>query len=153
MNNKEVLTKYAETIDRIKENLGKIQNPSKDYQALFDEYCQNPKNRRLGSFLKEGEDEFEQTGSIDEEKWQARLDKWDAARNRKPSGKAQKQAAPVATYQELKNKRQQLEKELQRVKEQLKKAKFNEFDNAVKTLLSDAVTKDELISRINDLAK
>lgn len=151
MNNKEVLTKYAETIDRIKENLGKIQNPSKDYQALFDEYCQNPKNRRLGSFLKEGEDEFEQMGTIDEEKWQARLDKWDT--KRKSSGKAKKQAAPVATYEELKNKRQKLEKELQQIAEQIEQHKFDKFDKAVKTLLSDAVTKDELITRINELAK
>lgn len=153
MNYNEVLTKYADTINRIKENLGRIENPDRDYQALFAEYCQNPKNRQLGKLLQEGEEEFEQTGTIDEEVWQARLDKWDAARKRKPSGKAKKQVAPVASYQDLKNKRQQLEKELQQVDEQLQKAKFNEFDNAVKTLLRDNVTKDELINRINDLAK
>ena len=59
----------------------------------------------------------------------------------------------MASYQDLKTKRQQLEKELQQVDEQLQKAKFNEFDNAVKTLLRDGVTKDELINRINDLAE
>lgn len=153
MNYNEVLTKYADTITRIKENLGKIENPDRDYQALFVEYCQNPKNRQLGKVLQDSDDEFELTGSIDEDVWQARLDKWDAARKRKPSGKAKKQVAPVASYQDLKTKRQQLEKELQQVDEQLQKAKFNEFDNAVKTLLRDGVTKDELINRINDLAE
>ena len=153
MNYNEVLKTYADTIDRIKENLGKIENPDRDYQALFAEYCQNPKNRQLGKLLQEGEEEFEQTGTIDKEVWQARLDKWDAARKRKPSGKPKKQVAPVASYQDLKNKRQQLEKELQQIDEQIKIAKFNEFVNAVKTLLRDNVTKDELINRINELAK
>lgn len=152
MNNNEVLTKYAETITRIKDNLGKIQNPSKDYQSLFDEYCQNPKNRRLGSFLKEGENEFEQTGTIDEEKWQARLDKWDANRKRKPSGKAKNQFASLGIM-ELIDKRQKLEKELQQVNEEFERRKFDDFTNAVKTLLSDGETKDELITRINELAK
>ena len=67
MNYNEVLTKYADTITRIKENLGKIENPDRDYQALFVEYCQNPKNRQLGKVLQDSDDEFELTGSIDED--------------------------------------------------------------------------------------
>ena len=148
MNYNEVLTNYADTINRIKEELGKTKDPFCDYVALFDEYCQNPKNRQLGKMLQEAE---QKKTSITE--WQARLDNWARNRKRKPSEKAKKQVAPVASYQDLKNKRQQLEKELQQVEEQIKIAKFNEFDNAVKTLLRDRVTKDELINRINDLAE
>lgn len=147
MNYNEVLTKYADTINRIKEELGKTKDPFCDYVALFDEYCQNPKNRQLGKMLQEAE---QKKTSITE--WQARLDKWDAARKRKPSEKAKKQFASLDIL-DLIAKRQQLKEELQQVNEELEQRKFDDFTNAVKFLLSDRVTKDELINRINELAK
>lgn len=147
MNYNQVLTKYADTINRIKEELGKTKDPFCDYVALFDEYCQNPKNRQLGKMLQEAE---QKNTSITE--WQARLDKWDAARKRKPSEKAKKQFASLGIL-DLIAKRQQLKEELQQVNEELEQRKFDDFTNAVKFLLSDRVTKDELINRINDLAE
>ena len=137
---KEILESNADTINRINGLL------DEQHQTLFSEYCR--KYRRIGKVL-------ESINNTDDSAVKAelteRLNKW--SKRAKNEGRVKKQAAPVATYQELKNKRQQLEKELQRVDEQIQKAKFNEFDNAVKTLLSDAVTKDELITRINELAK
>lgn len=147
MNYNEVLTKYADTINRIKEELGKTKDPFCDYVALFDEYCQNPKNRQLGKMLQEAEQK--KTSITD---WKARLDNWARNRKRKPSEKAKKQFASLGIL-DLIAKRQQLKEELQQVNEELEQRKFDDFTNAVKILLSDRVTKDELINRINDLAK
>ena len=137
----EILKKYADTINRINGLL------DEQHQTLLGEYCR--KYRGIGKVL-----ESIKTNTDDaavKAELTKRLDKWQ--KRAKNEGKAKKQVAPVASYQDLKNKRQQLEKELQQVDEQLQKAKFNEFDNAVKTLLRDGVTKDELINRINDLAE
>ena len=147
MNYNEVLTKYADTINRIKEELGKTKDPFCDYVALFDEYCQNPKNRQLGKMLQEAEQK--KTSITD---WKARLDNWARNRKRKPSEKAKKQFASLGIL-DLIAKRQQLKEELQQVNEEFEQRKFDDFTNAVKFLLSDRVTKDELINRINDLAK
>ncbi len=138
---KVILKSNEDTINRINGLL------DEQHQTLFSEYCR--KYRGIGKVLESiraNTDDAAVKAELTE-----RLDKWQ--KRAKKEGKAKKQVAPVASYQELKNKRQQLEKELQQVDEQLQKAKFNEFDNAVKILLSDGVTKDELISRINELAK
>ena len=148
MNNEEVLTKYADTINRIKEELGKTKDPFCDYVALFDEYCQNPKNRQLGKMLQQ-EAEQKKT-SITE--WQARLENWTRNRKRKPSGKAKNQFASLGIL-ELIDKRQKLKEELQQVNEEFERRKFDDFTNAVKILLRDNVTKEELINRINDFAE
>lgn len=137
----ETLKKYADTINRINGLL------DDQHQALFNEYYKN--NRRVAKVLediKANTDDAAVKADLTK-----KLDSWE--KRSKREGKAKKQVTPILTYQELKTKRQQLEKELQQVDEQLQKAKFNEFDNAVKTLLRDNVTKDELISRINELAK
>ena len=147
MNYNEVLTNYADTINRIKEELGKTKDPFCDYVALFDEYCQNPKNRQLGKMLQEAE---QRKTSITD--WKARLDNWARNRKRKPSGKAKKQFASLDIL-DLITKQQQLKEELQQVNEELEQRKFDDFTNAVKTLLRDGVTKNELINRINDLAE
>lgn len=138
---KVILKSNEDTINRINGLL------DDQHKTLFSEYCR--KYRGIGKVLESiraNTDDAAVKAELTE-----RLDKWQ--KRAKKEGKAKKQVAPVASYQDLKNKRQQLEKELQQVDEQLQKAKFNEFDNAVKTLLRDNVTKDELINRINDLAK
>lgn len=145
MSHQEILSKYAGTISRIKEELGRINTPERNYQSLFDEYVNNPKNRQLAKILQREADQ----GTTLVEEWQVRLDKWDSTRKRKPSEKAKNQVVPVVDYQELKTKRQQLEEELKQVAEQLEQHKFDDFDQAVKSLLSDGVTKEELINRIN----
>ena len=138
---KEILESNADTINRINGLL------DEQHQTLFSEYRR--KYRRIGKVLesiKDNTDDAAVKAELTE-----RLDKW--SKRAKNEGRVKKQAAPVATYEELKNKRQKLEKELQQIAEQIEQHKFDKFDKAVKTLLSDGVTKEELISRINDLAK
>lgn len=137
----EILKSNKDTINRINGLL------DEQHQTLFSEYCR--KYRSIGKVLesiKTNKDDVAVKAELIE-----RLNKWQ--KRAKNEGKTKKQVAPVASYQELKTKRQKLEKELQQVDEQLQKAKFNEFDNAVKTLLRDNVTREELINRINELAK
>ncbi len=127
----EILNEYAGTISRINGLL------DERHQTLFSEYCK--KYRSIGKILesiKANTDDAAVKYELTE-----RLDKW----------KKRSKKEPVVDYQELKTKRQQLEEQLKQVAEQLEQHKFDEFDNAVKTLLGDNVTKDELINRINEL--
>ena len=136
----EILKKYADTINRINGLL------EEQHQTLLGEYCR--KYRGIGKVLesiKANTDDAAVKAELTQ-----RLDKWQ--KRAKNEGKAKKQFASLGIL-DLIAKRQQLKEELQQVNEELEQRKFDDFTNAVKTLLRDGVTKDELINRINDLAE
>ena len=137
---KVILKSNEDTINRINGLL------DEQHQTLFSEYCK--KYRSIGKVLesiKANTDDAAVKAELTE-----RLDKW--RKRAKKEGKAKKQVAPLNS-RDLIAKRVLLERELQQVNEELERRKFDEFDNAVKILLRDNVTKEELINRINDLAK
>lgn len=137
---KVILNSNEDTINRINGLL------DEQHQTLFSEYCK--KYRSIGKVLesiKANTDDAAVKAELTE-----RLDKW--RKRAKKEGKAKKQVAPLGIM-ELIDKRQKLEKELQQVNEEFERRKFDDFTNAVKILLRDNVTKEELINRINDLAK
>ena len=131
----EILKGNADTINRINGLL------DEQHQTLFSEYCKRFKS--IGNLLESTKAKKDDAAVKTE--WTERLDKWKKRTKKEP----QKQVVPVVDYQELKTRRQELEKQLEQVAEQLELHKFDDFDKAVKSLLSDGVTKDELISRIN----
>lgn len=131
----ELLKTYADTISRINGLL------DEQHQTLFSEYCKRYKGIKnlLESTKAKTDDQAVKT------EWTERLDKWKKRTKKEP----QKQVVPVVDYQKLKTQHQELEKQLKQVAEQLEQHKFDDFDKAVKSLLNDGVTKDELINRIN----
>lgn len=131
----ERLKENADTINRINGLL------DEQHQTLFSEYCKRFK--AIGNLLESTKAKKDDAAVKTE--WTERLDKWKKRTKKEP----QKQVVPVVDYQELKTRRQELEKQLEQVAEQLEQHKFDDFDKAVKSLLSDGVTKDELINRIN----
>ena len=136
----EILKNYADTINRINGLL------DEQHQKLLGEYCR--KYRGIGKVLesiKSNTNDAAVKAELTE-----RLDKWQ--KRAKNEGKVKKQFASLGIL-DLIAKRQQLKEELQQVNEEFEQRKFDDFTNAVKFLLSDRVTKDELINRINDLAQ
>lgn len=137
---KVILKSNEDTINRINGLL------DEQHQTLLGEYCR--KYRGIGKVLesiKTNTDDAAVKAELTE-----RLDKWQ--KRAKKEGKAKKQFASLGIL-ELIDKRQQLKEELQQVNEELEQRKFDDFTNAVKILLRDNVTKEELINRINDLAE